>query len=118
VGPPQRLPFNALLAHCERIRPDAVILDPLVAINAVHENDNMLIRRVMVIVRSQIAERFHAAVVLIHHDNKGGDDTEDGDQRNVRGGGDINAVRFELAVKKMTIAQAEQMSVDTLSPHS
>jgi hypothetical protein len=104
--------WEALEHACEKIKPDAVFLDPLVAINAVPENDNQLMRRVMVLLRSRIAQHFNCAVVPMHHDNKSGDDSESADQNNVRGGGDIvNAVRFELAVKKMALAQAEQMGI-------
>lgn len=105
--------WDSLVRHAGRIKPDAIGLDPLVAINAVSENDNQLIRRVMVMLRSQLAEQLHCAVILIHHDNKGGDDTEASDQKNVRGGGDIvNAVRFELQVKKLTLAQAEAFGIE------
>jgi hypothetical protein len=49
----------------------------------------------------------------LHHDNKSGGDDEESDQTNARGGGDIvNGVRFELAVKKMTVAQAEKFAID------
>jgi hypothetical protein len=97
---------------CEQIRPDAVFLDPLVAINAVKEADNQLMRRVMVTLRAGIAQHFNCAVAVLHHDNKSGDDSEGADQTNVRGGGDIvNAVRFELAVKKLSLDQANQMGV-------
>jgi hypothetical protein len=105
--------FDALVSACETIQPDCVFLDPLVAINAVPEADNQLMRRMMVILRARLAHQFNAAVVPLHHDNKSGDDNEGSDQTNVRGGGDIvNGVRFELAVKKMTVLQAEQMQID------
>jgi hypothetical protein len=104
----------ALEQACEEIKPDAVFLDPLVAINAVPENDPQLMRRVMVLLRMRIAQHFNCAVMPLHHDNKSGDDSEAADQNNVRGTGDIvNAVRFELAVKKMSVAQAEQMGVQS-----
>jgi hypothetical protein len=97
---------------CERIRPDVVIVDPLVAINAVPEANNQLMRRVMTVVRIELAQRFGCALVLAHHDTKSGGDDEDNDQTNTRGAGDIvNAARFELAVKKMTVSQADEMYV-------
>jgi len=98
---------------CGRIEPDAIFLDPLVAVNAVPEADNIMMRRVMVLMRNGLAQRFNAAVVPMHHDNKAGGDDDSSDQNNVRGGTDIvNAVRFELAVKKMTVAQAEDMGIE------
>jgi hypothetical protein len=104
--------FNQLEEACEIIKPDAVFLDPLVAINAVSENDNQLMRRVMVLMRARIAQHFSSAVIAMHHDNKSNDESESADQSNVRGGTDIvNAVRFELAVKKMTLAQADDMGI-------
>ena len=104
--------FDALLYACEQIKPDAVVLDPLVAINAVTENSNQLMRRVMVMMRASIAQHFDCSLSVLHHDNKSGNDHEDADQTNVRGGGDIvNAVRFELAVKKLSSEQANEMGV-------
>jgi hypothetical protein len=104
--------WAALEYACEQIKPDCVVLDPLVAVNAVTENDNQLMRRVMVLIRASLAQRFDAALIVLHHDNKSGNDSEDADQNNVRGGGDIvNAVRFELAVKKMSKTQAAEMGV-------
>jgi hypothetical protein len=105
--------WHALEGACEQIRPDAVALDPFVAINAVPENDNQLMRRVMTMIRLGLAQRFGCAVLLIHHDAKSARDDEDADQSNARGAGDIvNAVRFEAAVKKMTAAQAEGWGID------
>ena len=104
--------WDALIYACEQIKPDAVFLDPLVAINAVTENSNQLMRRVMVLQRAGIAQHFDCALAELHHDNKSGNDHEDADQTNVRGGGDIvNAVRFELAVKKLSSEQANEMGV-------
>jgi hypothetical protein len=104
--------WQALEYASEKYRPDAVALDPFVAINAVPENNNQLMRRVMTMMKIGLAQRFDCAVLLAHHDNKSGDDSEDSDQSNARGGGDIvNAVRFELAVKKMSAGQADAMGV-------
>ena len=105
--------WDALERACETIRPDAVALDPFVAINAVPENDNQLMRRVMTILRLRLAQQFNCALALAHHDNKSGRDDEDSDQSNARGASDIvNAARFELAVKKMTSKQAEDWGIE------
>jgi AAA domain-containing protein/DnaB helicase-like protein len=98
--------FEALEKSCAKFQPDVTALDTLVAINAVPENDNTLMRRVMATLRSA-ARRHDMALIIAHHDNKSGGDAEDRDQANVRGASDIpNAARFELAVKKMTSAEA------------
>ena len=105
--------WGALERACETVRPDAVFADPLVAINAVPESDNTLMRRVMTFLLVGVARRFDCALAVAHHDTKNGADDDDGDQANARGAGDIvNAVRFELAVKTMTSKQAEQMTVE------
>lgn len=114
-GAVRSTPCWAALEHaCGRIKPDAVILDPMVVVNGVPESDNQLMRQVMTLLRIGMAQRFNCALVLAHHDNKhGSDDAGDGDAANARGAGDIvNAVRFELAVKKMSAAQAGDMGVD------
>lgn len=105
--------WEELTDTSERLKPDVVVLDPLVAINAVPENNNQLMRRVMVMLRANMAQHFNCAVAALHHDNKSGNESEDADQTNVRGGGDIvNAARVELAVKKMATTQAEEMGID------
>jgi hypothetical protein len=105
--------WHALVHACEMRRPDAVFLDPLVAINAVPESDNTLMRRVMTFLLMGVSRRFNCALGIAHHDNKNGAEDDDGDQGNARGAGDIvNAVRFEKAVKTMTAKQAEQMIPD------
>ena len=105
--------WHALEHACETIQPDAVFLDPLVAINAVPESNNTLMRRVMTFLLMGMARRFDCVLAVAHHDNKNSADDDDGDQGNARGAGDIvNAVRFELAVKKMTVGQADQMGIE------
>jgi hypothetical protein len=105
--------FHTLERACERIQPDAVTLDPFVAINAVPESDNQLMRRVMTLLKLTLARRLHCALALVHHDNKSANEDDDSDQTNARGAGDIiNAARFEVAVKKMTLKQAEGWGID------
>ena len=85
--------------------------DPLV-VNTVPENDNQLIRRVMTVLKIGLAQQFGCALVVAHHDVKSGGDDEDSDQSNARGAGDlVNAVRFELAVKKMSLNLAGDMNI-------
>jgi AAA domain len=104
--------YEALEMWCREIRPDVTALDTLVAINAVPEDNNTLMRRVMAMLR-RMTRNYEMALVLAHHDRKSGGDDEDSDQTNVRGAGDIpNAARFELAVKKMTPSEADHFQID------
>jgi hypothetical protein len=107
------LAWDALQWHCETFKPDVVFLDPLIAINAAPESDNSIMRRVMTLLRTGITVKHDCALGLAHHDIKvGGEDTAT-DQANARGAGDIvNAVRFELATKGMTVAQAEAFGIE------
>ena len=105
--------WDALKDACKSIKPDAVFADPLVAINAVPENNNQLMRRVMSVISFDMAKHYKVALVLAHHDNKSGSEDEDSDASNARGGTDIvNAVRFEIQTKKMTVGQADGWGID------
>jgi hypothetical protein len=105
--------WEAFIRTCENYKPDAAALDPFVAINAVPESDNQLMRRVMTILKLELAEPQHLALVLAHHDNKAASDDEDSDPLKGRGAGDIvNAVRFELAVRNLGAKQAEQFGIE------
>jgi hypothetical protein len=104
--------FEALDMWCREIRPDVAALDTLVSINAVPEDNNTLMRRVMAGLR-RLNRACDMALMLTHHDRKAGGEDEDSDQSNARGAGDIiNAARFELAVKKMTAGEASRFSLD------
>jgi hypothetical protein len=104
--------WHAVERGCEQLKPDAIALDPFIAINAVPESDNQLMRRVMTIMRL-FAEDRGLALALAHHDAKNGNGDEDADQTIARGAGDIiNAIRFELAVRKMTVQQAKDFGVE------
>jgi hypothetical protein len=104
--------WDALQAWCREVRPDVVILDPLIAINAAPESDNQIMRRVMTILKAEIAMRFNCALVIVHHDTKSASEDTANDQTNMRGAGDIvNFARFEAAIKGMTVAQAEGFGI-------
>jgi hypothetical protein len=104
--------FEELDKRCREIRPDVTALDTLVSINAVPEDNNTLMRRVMAAFR-RLTRAYEMALILAHHDRKSGGDDEDSDQSNARGAGDIiNAARFELAVKKMTTEEARRFNLD------
>jgi hypothetical protein len=104
--------FEALEQHCNRIKPDVAALDPFIAINAVPENDNPLMRRVGTALRL-FAQGHHLALALTHHDTKVSSDEDDNDPLNVRGAGDIvNAVRIEAAVRKMSAKRAENFGIE------
>ena len=105
--------WDALQAWCRKVRPDLVFLDPLIAINAAPESDNQIMRRVMTILKVEVAMRFNCALVIVHHDTKSAGEDTTNDQTNTRGAGDIiNAARFEAAVKGMTVGQAEGFGID------
>jgi hypothetical protein len=105
--------WEAWLRACEDIKPDAAALDPFIAINAVPEKDNQLMRRVMSLMKTSLTLRFLCALMLAHHDNKAAGEDEDSDQTNSRGAGDIvNAVRFEAQVKTLSAKQAEAWGID------
>jgi hypothetical protein len=104
---------DALLRICEHYKPDVVALDPFVAINAVPESDNQLMRRVMTMLKLGLAEQFKLGIILVHHDSKAAGDSEEGESLNARGAGDIvNAARMEGAVKRMTKAEAERFGIE------
>jgi hypothetical protein len=93
--------------HHEQFRPDVSALDPFISINAAGENENLIIRRIMTLLRTQVTLRHNCAGLLAHHDIKFGSDDAATDVMNARGGGDItNAARIEAAVKNMSEQEA------------
>jgi hypothetical protein len=105
--------WEALQAWCRKVKPDVVILDPLIAINAAPESDNQIMRRVMSVLKAELAMRFKCALVIVHHDAKSAGEDTANDQTNARGAGDIiNAARFEAAIKGMTVTQAEAFGIE------
>jgi hypothetical protein len=106
-------PWEAFLWHCKTFRPDVVSLDPFIAVNAAGESNNEAMRRVMTIFRTSMLMPFECAFLLAHHDVKGSDDDTASETASARGAGDItNAVRFELAVRRMTSSQAESFGIE------
>jgi hypothetical protein len=94
--------------HHEQHRPDVSALDPFIAINAAGESENLIVRRIMTLLRTQVTLRHNCAGLLAHHDVKSGSDDAAADTVNARGAGDIiNAARIEAAVKNMTEHEAE-----------
>ncbi len=95
---------------CENERPDLVCLDPLVALNAAPEDISTHARRVVVYLQN-LAKRLNFALLLAHHDRKGA--IGENDQDAARGSGDwAAAVRFEKAVRMMTLEQASGWDIE------
>ena len=89
-----------------------VALDTLISINAAPESDNSIMRRVMTLLRADVAVHHDCALCIAHHDVEGGSDDTANDATNSRGAGDIiNAARFELAVRGMTEQQAKDFGL-------
>lgn len=90
------------------VRPDVVMLDPLVELHTAEENDNTAVRQVIAVLRA-FAKRHNCAVVLIHHSRKGG---QAGDPDMIRGGGAIvGAARVALTVMPMSEEEADELGI-------
>lgn len=91
-----------------QVKPDVVMLDPLVELHTAEENDNTALRQVIALLRA-FAVRHGCAVVLIHHTRKG---AAAGDMDAIRGAGSIvGAARVALTVSPMTEDEAAQLNV-------
>lgn len=55
------------------IKPDMLIMDPLVHIHSVDENDNIAIQQILTQIRDLNKARPGLTIVLVHHTKKGGD---------------------------------------------
>ncbi len=82
----QGIDINAILTESMRIRPDVLILDPIYKLDAADENDQTL-RKLLVAMLGDIAEKANCAIVLVHHDPKG-----DANLRDVRDRGSGSSV--------------------------
>lgn len=108
--------MNELIEHLEAVRPDILILDPLVELHNADENDNTALRGVMATMRA-LAVRFNMAVMLVHHARKGSAG-DAGDPDMIRGAGAIvGAARIALTVSTMTEDEAEEMNLPSKDRH-
>jgi hypothetical protein len=102
--------FQGAVAYYQ---PDIVVVDPFVAINAVPENLAHLMRRVFTLFKLHARRELYAyCLILVHHDTKGGDNSDDGDALRVRGSTDIvNSVTMEEAVRTLDKIQAQKWEI-------
>lgn len=99
----------ALEALIVEIKPDIVMLDPLVELHTSEENDNTGLRAVIAAFRS-LAQRHDISVVLFHHTRKG--TTVPGDPDAIRGAGAIvGAARMVFTLCVMTDEEAAALSI-------
>ena len=98
------------------LKPDVVLLDPLVELHTVDENDNTGLRSVIAQFRA-FAKRHNVALGLAHHTRKGA--TNPGDPDAIRGAGSIvGAVRVAFTVCTMTSEEADKLGIaDTACKH-
>lgn len=102
--------MHDLRAHVEEVRPDVLILDPLVELHNADENDNTALRAVMATLRA-LAAHYDMSIVLVHHSRKGSGATP-GDPDSIRGAGAIvGAARVALTVTTMSEEEAKGMNM-------
>lgn len=90
------------------IKPDAVIIDPLIEIHTADENKNHLLRPVLRHLRYW-AVTHNAAVVIVHHETKSGDGTA---LQRLRGAGVIGgAIRSLLSLRHMSEEEADKYGI-------
>ncbi len=95
---------EALCKTIEGCSPVLMIVDPLVAVHSKDENDNLLMRQVIMTLQ-EMARQYNLAVLLIHHPRKRGM-INDGGQM-IRGASDLrNAVDSHLFIRKVSKEQA------------
>jgi hypothetical protein len=101
--------FEVLKSGLETLRPDVVILDPLVAFcGGGNMNDNAVMAQVIRELK-QLAAKFDCAVLIVHHTRKGADD---GNAEAISGASaTVNLARRALMPVLMTQKEAEQFFV-------
>jgi hypothetical protein len=101
--------FEVLKSGLETLRPDVLILDPLVAFcGGGNMNDNAVMAQVIRELK-QLAAKFDCAVLIIHHTRKGADD---GNAEAISGASaTVNLARRALMPVLMTQKEAEQLFV-------
>jgi hypothetical protein len=100
----------AELVHAVRtVRPDVLVLDPLIELHNVEENDNTQTKAVIARFRS-LAQTFNLAVVLSHHTRKG--EVTPGSLDMARGASAIGgAVRIAFSLVEMSEKEAETFGI-------
>jgi AAA domain/Primase C terminal 2 (PriCT-2) len=103
--------FQVLEAALEQLRPDLVVLDPLVAFcGGGNMNDNAVMSLVIRELK-RLATKFDCAILVVHHTRKGGG-TSDGDPEAISGAAAIvNLARRAIMPVPMTTDEANQFGV-------
>ena len=101
--------FEVLKSGLETLRPDVLILDPLIAFcGGGNMNDNSVMAQVIRELK-QLATKFDCAVLIVHHTRKGADD---GNAEAISGASaTVNLARRALMPVLMTQKEAEQFFV-------
>ena len=101
--------FEVLEAALETLRPDVLILDPLVAFcGGGNMNDNAVMAQVIRELK-RLATKFECAVLIVHHTRKGADD---GNPEAISGASaTVNLARRAIMPVPMTQKEAEQFCV-------
>jgi DNA polymerase len=101
--------FAILESALDALRPDVLMLDPLVAFcSGGNMNDNAVMAQVMRRLKS-LAIKFDCAILIVHHNKKGG---ERDDQESISGAASIvNLARCALMPIPMTTEEATKLGV-------
>jgi AAA domain len=101
--------FAVLESALETLRPDVVMLDPLVAFcSGGNMNDNTVMAQVMRRLKS-LATKYDCSILIVHHTRKGG---ERGDQESISGAASIvNLARCAIMPVPMTTEEAQKFGM-------
>lgn len=95
--------YEALDRVAGHYSPALLVIDPLTAIHSTDENDNIAMRRIIMLLQ-HIARTHNLAVVVVHHPRKRGMINDAGQM--IRGASDLrNAVDSHLFLRKLSSSQ-------------
>jgi hypothetical protein len=105
--------FSVLEAALQSLRPDLLVLDPLVVFCGGNMNDNALMSLVMRKLKA-VAVKYNCALLVVHHTRKGGSRAGDtiGDAEGISGAAAIvNLARRALMPVTMTELEAKELGL-------
>ena len=103
-----RSSFEVLETALAALRPDVIILDPLVVLCGIGNMNDTVMSQVMRELKT-LAAKFTCAVLIVHHNRKGGDA---GSAESISGAAAIvNLARHAIMPVPMTEKEAEQFGV-------
>jgi len=101
--------WNYLDAKVKTHKPRLVIVDTLSRIHCLSENDNTAMARIIQLL-SMLAAKHNAAIIILHHENKGGDN--ENSQNSIRGGSAIVAnSRWTGRLRRITQKEAKDNNI-------